>query len=93
MIPKVLEEALQLTTQDRNNTYGPPDQDFERSAAMMTALLKEKLRENCVITKADVARLLICVKLSRSTWMEKRDNWVDVAGYAACAHFCETGAW
>lgn len=89
----VLEEALQLTTQDRNCDYGPPDQDFARSAAMMTILLKDKLRDGEVIEKTDVARMAICIKLSRSIWMNKRDNWVDIAGYAACAHYCENGEW
>lgn len=32
----------------------------------------------------DVAKMMIMLKLSRSSWMEKWDNALDTAGYAAC---------
>ena len=34
----VLEEALRITSGDRNASYGPPDQDFQRTAAMWSAM-------------------------------------------------------
>jgi hypothetical protein len=78
----ILDEALRLTTGDRNNTYGPPTQDFDRTAQMWAAL---KGVDFCA---ADVAMFMICLKLSRETHMSKRDSWVDMAGYARCGWLC-----
>lgn len=78
----VLTEAFDLTSGDRQNQYGPSDQDFARTAAMWGAL------KGVEFTTEDVAAFLICVKLSRNTHQAKRDNWVDVAGYARCGDIC-----
>jgi hypothetical protein len=79
----VLEEALRLTTGDRNNSYGPPTQDFGRTAAMWSAIL------GCEVKAKQVALCMIALKLSRATWASKRDNWTDIAGYARCGYLCE----
>ena len=34
------------------------------------------------------AILLAALKLSRETHQRKRDNWVDIAGYARCGSLC-----
>lgn len=74
----VLEEALRITRGDRQAQYGPPDQDFQRTAAMWTAL------KGVEFTAKEVAMFMIALKLSRQTHQDKRDNWVDIAGYARC---------
>lgn len=89
----ICEEANRLTQGERGNAYGPPEQDFARTADMVTSLFAHKLREGERFVASDVARIMICLKLSRSTWSSKRDNPVDIAGYAQCLHRCETGAW
>jgi hypothetical protein len=89
----VLEEANDLVRNQRANSYGPPDQDFTRTAGMLTSLFYDKLKPSMGFSPSDVARIQILLKLSRSTWMSKRDNWVDIAGYSACGHFCEKGEW
>ena len=78
----VLEEALELTTGDRNAQYGPPHQDFARTAKMWSALFEMDF------TPAEVAMAMICLKLSRETHQAKRDSWVDIAGYARCGWIC-----
>lgn len=78
----VLEEALRLTSGDRQNSYGPPDQDFDRTARMWTAL------KGVDFSSRDVALFMIALKLSRETHQRKRDNAVDIAGYARCLHIC-----
>lgn len=94
MEPKtVLQEAELLVTRERGNVYGPPEQDFTRTAGMVTALFEHKLKDGETITSADIARIMICLKVSRSVWAKKRDNWVDAAGYAACGFRCEEGKW
>jgi hypothetical protein len=83
---RVLDEARQLTTGDRNVTYGPPDADFARTAGMLNSLFSHKL--SSPLLPQDVAKIVMCIKLSRSVWNEKRDNYVDLAGYAACGWEC-----
>ena len=79
----ILEEALRLTSGDRNNSYGPPDQDFKRTAAMWSAILGVEVQAK------HVALCMIVLKVSRATWASKRDNWTDIAGYARCGFLCE----
>jgi len=86
---EVLEEAKTLVSGERNASYGPPDQDFARTAGMWTALLQHKLRERQVIRSQDVAWMMMLLKGSRAQHSAKRDNYVDAAGYAACGWECE----
>lgn len=77
----VLEEAARLVDGARGDTYGHPADDFGRTAAMVSGLLREKLREP--LTAADVGLIQVCVKLSRlAATPGHRDSLVDVAGYA-----------
>lgn len=78
----VLDEAMRITKGDRNAQYGPPQQDFERVATMWSAL------KGVEFTQREVAMFMICLKLSRETHQRKRDNWVDIAGYARCGSMC-----
>lgn len=82
---EVLEEASRLITGDRNNSYGPPDQDFVRTAAMWQAM-GYRGPDGRDLRGSDVALLMIALKLSRATWQHKRDNFTDIAGYAGCGH-------
>jgi len=82
----VLEEAYRITSGDRQNQYGPPEQDFTRTAAMWSALFADKLSRP--FEARDVAMAMICLKLSRETHQRKRDNAVDGAGYFRCLHIC-----
>lgn len=84
--PKInpLEEALRLTTGDRQNSYGHPIRDFSRTAAMWTALIGDKLLSP--ITAQDVAWMMVLLKASRQQNRNKLDNLVDAAGYINCAH-------
>ena len=75
----VLAEAKALIEGERNNHYGPPSQDFARTAALWTVVFKRPF------TAHEVAMAMMLLKISRLTWQpEKRDSWVDVAGYAGC---------
>lgn len=103
---ELLNETIHLITGDRNNQYGPPTQDFRRTAEAATALgyRLTKLPANapdCPTCGArplkphDTAVFVALVKLSRIMWsFFKRDHWADLAGYAACGYECtvEEGA-
>ncbi|MEM1225951.1 MAG: DUF6378 domain-containing protein [Planctomycetota bacterium] len=80
----VLEEALRITKGDRNASYGPPDQDFKRTALMWSAM------KGVHFEPREVAMFMIALKLSRETHQCKRDNWTDIAGYARCGSLCKT---
>ncbi len=84
----VLDEAKGLITGDRNNTYGPPHQDFQRSASAATAY-GYRGPDGRELQAHDIAILVSLVKISRLMWTPgKRDSWVDMAGYAACGYEC-----
>jgi len=79
----ILKGAEELVNGDRNNQYGDPKQDFQRTADMWTAYLGTEVEPH------DVAALMSLLKLSRIRWApEKEDSWMDLAGYAACGWDC-----
>ena len=78
----ILIEALRLTTGARQATYGPPDQDFRRTAKMWSAI------KGVEFEPREVAMFMIALKLSRETYQKKRDNAVDIAGYARSMDIC-----
>lgn len=76
---ELLREAEALICGDRNNQYGPPDQDFTRTAAMWSAW------KGVHFDPHEVAAFLMLLKLSRIRWQpEKKDSWADTVGYAGC---------
>jgi len=84
---QLLREAETLVTGDRNNAYGPPTQDFQRTADLWTIYLDGRR----IIEAHDVAIMMSLLKISRLSWdPTKRDSWVDLAGYAACGYECIT---
>jgi hypothetical protein len=84
----VLDEAKDLITGDRNSTYGPPDQDFRRSAGAATAM-GYRGPDGRDLLAHDIAILVELIKISRLMWTPtKRDSWVDTAGYAGCGLEC-----
>lgn len=75
-----LKEALKIVTKDRQNAYGTPEDNFSCIAGLWSAFLSAS------ITPQQVAVMMILLKIARakatpSYW----DNYVDIAGYAACA--------
>lgn len=77
----LLMQAAEYVLKERNNSYGPPTQDFERIAEMWNILIPHDKE----IKSHHVAIAMICLKLSRLSWEPGNfDSWVDIAGYAAC---------
>lgn len=72
----ILVEAERLVHGDRNADYGHPLDDFTRTAKIWSAILGTNVKPE------QVGLCLIGVKLSRECNRSKRDNLVDIAGYA-----------
>ena len=85
---QVLAEAARCVLGDREDDYGTPEDSFATIADFWTVYLMS----GCVspdadlcIRPADVAAMMALLKIARIlTGVSKRDNWVDLAGYAAC---------
>ncbi|MDD8022387.1 MAG: DUF6378 domain-containing protein [Paracoccaceae bacterium] len=75
----VLDLARQAVLRDRAATHGAPEDTFGLLAGLWSARLGISL------SPAQVAILLIDLKTARA-WGNPghADNWVDMAGYAAC---------
>lgn len=78
----ILDEASKLVNGDRASDYGDMVENWTRIAKMMSAYLGVE------ITARNAADLMSIVKLSRSANKAKRDNYVDLAGYAHVANVC-----
>jgi len=87
----ILEEANHLIFSDRNEDYGHPLDDFTCTASMWTAYLKHRglLRPGVELRAEDVPMMMISVKQSRYANAPKRDNIVDIAGYAGTIDMCD----
>ena len=81
----ILDEAKRITAADRQADYGHPADDFTKTAHMWTGIFAGRLREGAAITAMDVPLCMIAVKLARQAHRHKRDNLVDIAGYARTA--------
>lgn len=77
---KILEKAINCTTGQRQEDYGTPEDNFSRIARLWSAYHGDKC-----YTAADVAVMLALLKIARiKNSPIHMDNWVDLAGYAAC---------
>ena len=80
----ILEEAARLTSNVRRGDYGHPLDHHSRTAEMVTALIRHKLKDGETFTARDWERAIIVDKLARDVNKPKRDNETDIAGYARC---------
>lgn len=84
---EILERAKACVCGDREQDYGSPEQNFQRIASLWTDYLGYE------ITAIDVASMLALLKIARiASGHAKEDNWVDLAGYAACGGELEENA-
>ena len=78
----ILREAEDVIFQ-RQATYDAPEDNFRRIADFWNAYITNKPSHD-IITPADVAVMMMLMKIARLTFQYKHDSIVDVAGYAQC---------
>jgi hypothetical protein len=71
----VAEDAIRLVNEDRNDSYGSPEENLNRIAEMWSGYLGHK------VTKEDVSLMMVLLKISRSKAGYARDNAVDGVAY------------
>lgn len=84
---EILDTALKCVNGERDEQYGNPENNFQTIANFwMVYLSGRKGCEGMIsISPEDVAAMLSLLKISRiASGQAKDDNWVDLAGYAAC---------
>lgn len=81
---EILEAAAKCVCGDREQDYGSPENNFQTIANLWIDYLNAK-DDLLGIEPKDVAAMLALLKIARiASGHAKEDNWVDLAGYAAC---------
>lgn len=75
---EILDKAKSIINGERQGTYGEAEDSFTVIANLWSSYLYQ------AITPADVANMMILMKVARnSSGVYKDDNWIDICGYAA----------
>jgi hypothetical protein len=74
----MIEEAKNIVEGKRNDDYGNINDSFQRIAGLWSAYT------GFTITKYDVAKMMMLLKISRAKNGNHRDSYVDIVGYVEC---------
>ena len=78
-----LEHVKELVCKDRNITHGDAEDNFKVIADLWNAYLKNSKGD--ALTNKDIAIMMCLFKISRlMSNVDNLENWLDLAGYAAC---------
>jgi hypothetical protein len=82
----ILETAAGYVTKDREQQYGSPENNFMTIAGFWQQYIITKHGTYIEVTAEDVANMMCLLKIGRiASGQKKDDNYIDLAGYAACA--------
>lgn len=85
---RCLRTALEAVSRDRQRDYGAPEDNFAQIANLWTTYLVKSKALNVPLEPVDIAAMMVLLKVARMMGNPAHaDNWVDLAGYAACG--CE----
>ena len=79
----ILEEAERVVNGPRRRDYDHPYYNFQRIADLWSVLF------DIEISSRAVAQAIILMKVARDMHSPKRDNLVDICGYARCIELVE----
>jgi hypothetical protein len=80
---RLLDEAKDIIAGPRAAAYGPAEESFLTIANLWQDYLYVAVGTNEILSPQDVAHMMILMKIARQVHSHKRDNLVDIAGYAA----------
>lgn len=81
----ILDAANKCVCGDREQDYGSPEKNFELIANLWADYLQGVGVNLDFLEPHDVAAMLALLKIARiASGHAKEDNWIDLAGYAAC---------
>ena len=81
---EILKAAERCVCTDRNQQYGEPEDNFRTISMLWSVYLCARGMEQ-PLGAADVGAMMALFKLGRiATGGDKADNFIDLAGYAAC---------
>jgi hypothetical protein len=80
----VLQEADAITMGDRQRDYDHPLPNHQRIARLWNGYLDSRKDRESDLTPEDVATMMILLKIARQVYTPRRDNLVDICGYARC---------
>lgn len=83
--PSILQEAINITSGDRRRDYDKATPNHERIAGAWNWYLGARPDAAAPISPKDVSIMMLLLKVAREAHTSKRDNFVDMAGYARCA--------
>lgn len=85
---EILKQATDAVCTDREGQYGSPENNFNLIANLWTEYLRGSkicASQDVSYTAKDVAMMMSLLKIARiATGKHKDDNYIDLAGYAAC---------
>ena len=85
---EILKAAAKCVCGDREQDYGEAENSFTVIADFWGTYLAEKCvgpRADVCLNPEDVAAMMALLKIARiASGHAKADNWIDLAGYAAC---------
>ena len=91
---EILDSAAKCVLGEREQDYGSPEDNFRTIAALWEVYLRRSAVAPGVelaVFPEDVAAMLALLKIARiASGNIKADNWIDLAGYAACGGELET---
>jgi hypothetical protein len=95
-LESILEAAARITGGSRQENYGHPRPNHERIAILWNAYLDARavpadprggasaLPREASLRQVDVVMFMILLKIARELHTTKRDNFLDIIGYAKC---------
>lgn len=81
----ILDEAMHATAGDRRRDYDRASANHQRIAGVWNWYVSARPDPLAPLTPLDCAQMMILLKVARAAHHPKRDNFVDIAGYAKCA--------
>lgn len=80
----ILQEAAEIVDGPRQDNYGKPSLNFERTCRIWSGILYSKLAPGQSVSREDVALMMVGLKIAREVHKPSRDSKVDGCGYFRC---------